>query len=156
MCVSSLSSTYSLLDWASGWLIPLLSPGSCVLFNFSRPSVHDPEPLYSLCSACLSAFRHLCQIAVARVVRWGSALALARLSYIHNKRHSHLGSVPSVINTLQHLSSSSVCCLPLLPPCVVLCEDSRETQPHFPSYFPGKPEWKDPTNLFFLLPHHSP
>lgn len=53
-----------------------------------------------------------------------------------------------------HLSASlcvSSSSFSLFFPCMVCCGDSCETQPHFPSYFPGKPKWKDTTNLFFLL-----
>lgn len=127
------------------------------LYSWSRASVFP-------CSACLSASCHLCNVAELELWPWEGT---PTHTLPHIKQPSHLGPISigcqqSQLHLLASLRTSSLlfCLLPvsllLSSPRVLCCEDSRETEPRFPSYFPEKPKWKDTTNLFSLLPHGSP
>lgn len=100
------------------------------------PSVHDPEPLYSL-------VQHVCSLAgICVMLQW--LVSVTGVAHTCSTHHSDLGSVPSVINSLFCMSSSSVYCLSfsLFSPCEVCCEDSRETQPHFHQLLPREAQMK--------------
>lgn len=108
-------------------------------------------------------FQWLVSAAEVALCPWQGAQTRSRssLNSTHTLGPFHQTSTVSPAIS-QHPSARS---LPLSTPCLSLslsfprvqcCEDSRETEPHFPSYFPGKLKWKDTTNLFSLLPHCSP
>lgn len=152
----------------SGWLMPLLSLGFCVWVNLSRP-------LFMIQSLCIPLFSMSVLLAGICVrLQWPVLAAEVVLWPWHDSQTSTWPAANSTrtlspflwsstvssasLSILLHMSSSSIYCLSfsLSFPCVVCCEDSRETQPHFPSHLPGKPKWKDTSNLFSLLPRRSP
>lgn len=157
-CFQFLSPPNSQLDCCfSRWLMPLLSRILCSSQPWF-PFVPDPNPLYST----LSVSEHfLASVSCCSVGCCGSALALARCTAYM----PHIKQCSPWVHSIGHLSfrhlSVSLCISTssfyFLTFCLSSpCRDSHETWPNFPRYFAEKSKWKDTTNLFSLLPHHSP